>query len=278
MTLTVTINDDFNLEKICESGQIFRMKKDAKCSKRPVYTLISGNSILKISKLENNKYSLSCSENEFKKTWHPFFNLERNYAQIRNELAGKNEFIDMCLDYGRGLRILTQDPWEMIITFIISQRKSMPAIATCIEALCTSFGNKISINEEQESFYAFPSAEKISMLSEKELLQCGLGYRAEYVLDAARKVSSGWLSIEECKNLPDEKLFSKLCEVRGIGPKVANCIMLFGFGRTSCAPIDVWISRIIEEEFAGKNPFPAFGSYAGIVQQYMFFWKTQHKK
>lgn len=370
MTSVIKITDDFDLEKIRCSGQIFRMKKVAVDGgahhahhAHHAYTLINGSNILQIQELESSsavstegtasaakiidapsnkvlkaseltsrEYLISCSQDEFKKIWHPFFDLGRNYVQIRKQFSGKNDFIDDCLSFGRGLRILKQDPWEMIVTFIISQRKSMPAIATCVEKLCAAFGDRISFeraqgaavlggsaqcgsaqysaaqcntaqsrstqcssaqsdsaqnkaaqkntaqnHSNQNNFYTFPSAEKLAALSEDTLLKCGLGYRAAYVLDAARKVNSGELSIKECKDLPDEELFSKLCEIRGVGLKVANCIMLFGFGRTSCAPIDVWISRVIDQEFAGTNPFPTFGSYAGIIQQYMFFWKTQHK-
>ena len=345
MTSVIKITDDFDLEKIRCSGQIFRMKKVAVDGgahhahhAHHAYTLINGSNILQIQELESSsavstevtasaakiidapsnkvlkaseltsrEYLISCSQDEFKKIWHPFFDLGRNYVQIRKQFSGKNDFIDDCLSFGRGLRILKQDPWEMIVTFIISQRKSMPAIATCVEKLCAAFGNKIFFERAQGAavlggsaqcgsaqysaaqgiavlsgsaqgdLYTFPSAEKLAALSEDTLLKCGLGYRAAYVLDAARKVNSGELSIKECKDLPDEELFSKLCEIRGVGLKVANCIMLFGFGRTSCAPIDVWISRVIDQEFAGTNPFPTFGSYAGIIQQYMFFWKTQHK-
>lgn len=325
MTSVIKITDDFDLEKIRCSGQIFRMKKVAVDGgahhahhAHHAYTLINGSNILQIQELESSsavstevtasaakiidapsnkvlkaseltsrEYLISCSQDEFKKIWHPFFDLGRNYVQIRKQFSGKNDFIDDCLSFGRGLRILKQNPWEMIVTFIISQRKSMPAIATCVEKLCAAFGDRISFDRAlnaaalgdgaQEYFHTFPSAEKLAALSEDTLLKCGLGYRAAYVLDAARKVNSGELSIQECKDLPDEKLFSKLCEIRGVGSKVANCIMLFGFGRTSCAPIDVWISRVIDQEFAGTNPFPTFGNYAGIIQQYMFFWKTQHK-
>ena len=345
MTSVIKITDDFDLEKIRCSGQIFRMKKVAVDGgahhahhAHHAYTLINGSNILQIQELESSsavstegtasaakiidalsnkvlkaseltsrEYLISCSQDEVKKIWHPFFDLGRNYVQIRKQFSGKNDFIDDCLSFGRGLRILKQDPWEMIVTFIISQRKSMPAIATCVEKLCAAFGDRISFERAQSAavlggsaqcgstqysaaqgiavlsgstqgdLYTFPSAEKLAALNEDTLLKCGLGYRAAYVLDAARKVNSSELSIQECKDLPDEELFSKLCEIRGVGSKVANCIMLFGFGRTSCAPIDVWISRVIDQEFAGTNPFPTFGSYAGIIQQYMFFWKTQHK-
>ena len=266
MSTVVTVEDDFDLEKIRLSGQIFRMTKEGED-----YRLIHGNHQLKIQQENDSKFLVSCSKEEFEQLWQPYFDLGRNYADIRRKFKGQNAFVDMTLDFGRGLRILRQDPWEMIVTFIISQRRSMPAIATAVDKLCTLYG------EDCGEFFSFPTAEKLCSLTENDIRECGVGYRAPYILDAANKVVSGELSLEVCKNLPDDDLFNKLCEIKGVGTKVANCIMLFGFARTSRAPVDVWIERVITEEFAGKNPFPTFGEYAGIIQQYMFYWKTQNK-
>ena len=267
MNTIITIEDDFDLEKIRLSGQIFRMTKEG-----DEYCVIHGNHALKISQKSGSKFAVSCSKTEFEQVWQPYFDLNRNYAEIRKSVSGQNSFVDMTLDFGQGLRILHQDSWEMIVTFIISQRRSMPAIATAVDKIARFFG------EDCGDFYAFPTAEKFCSLCENDIRECGVGYRAPYILDAASKVASGELSLDVCESLPDEDLFNKLCEIKGVGKKVANCIMLFGFARTARAPVDVWIERVIQQEFAGRNPFPTYGNHAGIIQQYMFYWKTQHRK
>ena len=270
MNTVVTINDDFDLEKIRLSGQIFRMAR-LETEGEPEYTLIRGHSQLKIKQVDKHDYCVNCTDEEFRKLWQPYFDLQRSYAEIRERFKGENDFVDMTLDFGQGLRILRQDPWEMIVTFIISQRRSMPAIATAVDKLCTLYGEDCGL------FYSFPTPEKICRLTENDIRVCGVGYRAPYILDAANRVVAGDVSLSACEEMSDEGLFAKLCEIKGVGTKVANCIMLFGFGRTARAPIDVWIERVIDQEFAGKNPFPNYGEYAGIIQQYMFFWRTQNK-
>lgn len=272
MAATITISDDFDLEKIRKSGQCFRVIRcDGEGS--PIFSVVSKNHYLEMSSSASgaDKWKISCSKKEFSDFWVPYFDLDRSYEVIRNQAQCDNAFLNEALDFGCGLRILKQDPWEMIITFIISQRRSMPAIATAVEKICHCFG------ENNGNFYEFPSAEKFASLNEAELRDCGIGYRAPYVLDAARRVASGDTDLDACASMADDELFSELCKIKGVGTKVANCIMLFGFSRFASAPVDVWIQRVIDKEFAGKNPFPAFGDVAGIIQQYLFFYITQTK-
>lgn len=180
-------------------------------------------------------------------------------------------FLTQAEQAGRGLRILRQDPWEMLITFIISQRKNIPAIRQAVEKLAVLYGHPV-----KEMLFTFPTPEELGSASEADLRAAGLGYRAPYVKDAADKVLSGELDLEALGKLDDEALFEKLMTVKGVGKKVANCICLFGFGRTSRAPVDVWIERAISL-CGGVDPFPAFGEYAGIMQQYAFYYMTHQK-
>ena len=271
MSTIIKIEDDFDLEKIMYSGQVFTLKKEESGKEEPLYSVFSGNHFLKIRETSSETYEVSCSREEFDSFWANYFDLNRNYSKLRASLFGKNDFLDESLKFGKGLRILRQDPWEMIVTFIISQRRSMAAIRCAVAKIVKMFG------DERDDFVHFPSPETLARASSADVRACGVGYRAEYIIDAAQKVLSGEISISECEKLSDEDLFLKLCEIKGVGEKVANCIMLFGFGRTSRAPVDVWIKRVIDEAFNGKNPFPDYGDVAGIVQQYMFYWKTQHK-
>ena len=174
--------------------------------------------------------------------------------------------------HSRGIRVLRQDEWEMLVSFIISQRKSIPAIRRAVELLSERFGERLG-SDSEGPVYAFPTAEALCCAGEQALQECGLGYRTRYVLHAAQQAAEGTLDLKKLASLPDEALFARLMELDGVGKKVANCVCLFGYGRVGRVPVDVWIERLIRDEFAGQDPFPQFGLEAGIVQQYLFFYK-----
>ena len=263
--MRIEIKDDLDLEKIKESGQAFRISKDDK----GVFRFITGGDVLYISKAGKDACEISCSKDKWDSLWHDYFDLDRNYSGLRDELRGKNRFIDECMEYGKGIRILRQDPFEMLITFIISQRKNIPAISASVEKLCESFGKRIS--SEGEDVFLFPTPEALARATDDELKACSLGYRAPYVACAARMVSDGELDLEALYTMSDEEVFDRLIKVYGVGKKVANCICLFAYARVGMVPVDVWIGRAIDERFGGESPFESFGEYAGIIQQYVFY-------
>lgn len=267
--MQVTIKDDFDLEKIIDSGQCFR----GKCLEDGSYRFISGDSViyLRPKDREAGVYTVSCDQESWETIWFPFFDLERCYSEIAVLESGKHEFVDQAIAHGRGVRLLRQDPWEMLLTFIISQRKSIPAIIKSVEALSEKYGHDIVT--EQERLKAFPSPEEMKEATAEELAACGLGYRVKYILDAIQKVNSGELNLKAIAKLPDDVLLEKLQAVMGVGIKVANCIALFAYGRTACVPVDVWIFRAIEKECGGISPFSLYGENAGIIQQYIFYYE-----
>lgn len=271
----VQITDDFNLSKIADCGQCFRARKLDDGSVR----YISGEDVLLIREDAPHRFQVSCTGEEWETVWSRYFDLSRNYSRIRdiceNEFAEEEpetaDFLHAAAEAGRGLRILRQDPWEMLVTFIISQRKNMPAIASAVEKLSDLYGHTLS-----EGLCTFPAPDELIQAEERDLRAVGLGYRAPYIRDATEKVLSGELDLEAMKNLDDDELFEKLMTVKGVGKKVANCICLFGYGRTGRSPVDVWIERAIEK-CGGVDPFPRFGEYAGIMQQYVFYYMTHNK-
>ena len=267
--MQVTIKDDFDLEKIIDSGQCFR----GKCLEDESYRFISGDSAIYIRSedREAGVYTVSCDQKSWETIWFSFFDLERCYSPTPVSESGKHEFVDQAIAHGRGVRLLRQDPWEMLLTFIISQRKSIPAIIKSVEALSEKYGHDIVT--EQERLKAFPSPEEMKDATEEELAACGLGYRVKYILDAIKKVNSGELNLQAIAELPDDILLEKLQAVMGVGIKVANCIALFAYGRTACVPVDVWIFRAIEKECGGVSPFSLYGENAGIIQQYIFYYE-----
>ena len=265
---TVQIRDDFDPDKILESGQCFRPRKQAE----GWYRFVSGRQLLYLRPLRSGTYTVRCEPGAWEPFWHGYFDLGRSYAALRGKLDSRNDFLQRAMEYGRGIRVLRQDEWEMLVSFIISQRKSIPAIRRAVELLSERFGERLG-SDSEGPVYAFPTAEALCCAGEQALQECGLGYRTRYVLHAAQQAAEGTLDLKELASLPDEALFVRLMELDGVGKKVANCVCLFGYGRVGRVPVDVWIERLIRDEFAGQDPFPQFGLEAGIVQQYLFFYK-----
>ena len=258
-------NPDFNIRKIAESGQCFRLK--------PVpsggYVLVARGRVLHLTDTPEGA-ALDCSQAEFDAVWRDYFDLATDYAEIRAQADPGDAFLKRACDYGTGIRMLRQDPWEMLVSFIISQRKNIPAIQYCIEALCSRYG--APIESAGERFFAFPSAQTLAALDESHFLACSLGYRAKYVLAAARMVAAGTLDLSAIASCSDEALYAALLAVPGVGEKVANCVMLFGYHRLARFPRDVWINRIEEREYGGVFPTERYHDTAGALQQYIFYY------
>ena len=258
-------NPDFNIRKIAESGQCFRLK--------PVpsggYVLVARGRVLHLTDTPEGA-ALDCSQAEFDAVWRDYFDLATDYAEIRAQADPGDAFLKRACDYGTGIRMLRQAPWEMLVSFIISQRKNIPAIQYCIEALCSRYG--APIESAGERFFAFPSAQTLAALDESHFLACSLGYRAKYVLAAARMVAAGTLNLDAIASCSDEALYAALLAVPGVGEKVANCVMLFGYHRLARFPRDVWINRIEEREYAGAFPTERYPDSAGALQQYIFYY------
>ncbi len=247
---------------IMDSGQCFRM---VRLTENTVETVALGRRVA-VTALGGGNFSFDCSPDEYERLWKPYFDLDTDYGELLAAAPRGDAFLARALAAGEGLRILRQDPWETLCAFILSQRKNLGAIRACVEALCGRFGEPVEGTERK----AFPTPERLAALSACEAGTCGLGYRTPYLMDAAQKVASGLLDLPALGRLPDAALFERLLSIHGVGVKVADCVMLFGYHRLSRAPVDVWIQRVIEEEYGGASPFSAFGEYAGVYQQYLF--------
>jgi len=256
---------DFNIRKIAESGQCFRLNENADGG----YTLVAKGRVLRLRDTADG-CQIDCTQREFDAVWRDYFDMDTEYAAIRAGVDPGDAFLVRACDYGAGIRMLRQEPWEMLVSFIISQRKNIPAIKFCVEALCSRYGEPIESNGER--FFAFPSAERLAQLDEAHFLACSLGYRAKYVLSAARMIASGALDLSAITALDDAKLFDALLTVSGVGEKVANCVMLFGYHRLDRFPRDVWINRIEAREYGGAFPTERYPDTAGILQQYIFYY------
>ncbi len=262
--MKIVIDDDFDLKKIEESGQCFRVSEP----EDGTWRFICPDGVLYIRKTGDSEYEVSVSKEDWERIWIPYFDLGRNYEEIRRLIPGEDGFMRRAAEYGKGIRVLRQDPWEMLITFIISQRKNIPAITKSVELLCDMFGKEVP----KEGIKLFPTPKQLSSATEEDLNLCKLGYRTPYVLDAIEKVNNGDIDLCKLTGLGDEELFEELKRIRGVGDKVANCICLFAYGRTSLVPVDTWIARIIDLEYNGKNPFTRYNTNGGIMQQWAFYY------
>lgn len=282
--MIINIEDDFDLKKIAHSGQCFRVRELDKDTFRFVtkekYVTITNldcNSndgsvnmpSLRDSK-QNHRLEISCSEAEWNNVWRDYFDLDTNYSSIRDMIPADDKYLQNAASLGCGIRILRQDPFEMLISFIISQRKSIPAIKKSVETLCKLYGSKSETYHDEE-LYFFPTPSSMKNATRQELQGCGLGYRLPYITQAVDRVICGEIDLISLNSLSDEDLIDTLKSFYGVGDKVANCVALFAYHRLGLAPIDTWINKVIDTNYNGKNPFLQYGEYAGVMQQYMFY-------
>ena len=255
------ITSDIDIAKTLDCGQAFRFSESD-----GVWRGVAMGRALSLTQ-EGNKITLfDVKEEEFNSLWRGYFDLDRDYEMIKSSVSS-NEILKKATDFSDGIHILRQEPWEAVCSFIISANNNIPRIKGIISRLCENFGFKIA-----DGLFTFPSAERIAALTLDDLAVIKSGFRAKYILDAAQKFSSNQIDVEALYTLPIDEARNKLMTIKGIGPKVADCALLFGWGRVECFPVDVWIRRAMNH-FFGENGLPSEAvEYAGIVQQYLFYW------
>jgi len=261
---------NFNVKQIADSGQCFRMN----LIEKDKYSLIAYDKYLELSQIDDETVKLSCSEDEFKDIWIDYFDLNYDYGKIIQLLSdGEDPFLRKITDFGKGIRILQQEPFEAMISFIISQNKNIPAIKSCIEALCSRYGEpKVSTVENNNTYYAFPTPYALAQAESTDLLQLKTGYRDQYIIRASQAVMEGLIDFNYLKKCDSTEALKVLKSVHGIGDKVANCILLFGLHHIEAFPVDVWIKKVLEEIYHNDFPLEKYDGFAGIVQQYMFYY------
>lgn len=245
-----------------ECGQCFRFNR----LNEQEYELFAQDRRLNI-KRENGGWLFSdIDETEFTDKFLPYFDLERDYAAIIESFSFDDN-VTKAASFGNGIRIFRQDPWETLISFIISQNNNIPRIKKIIESLCRLLG------EEINGFYRFPAAERILEAGIEGLAPIRSGFRAKYIIDAASKVVSGEISLEAIKSMDYASALDELKKIKGVGDKVANCVLLFGFGFFEAFPVDVWVKRVISKYYGEAFDVKLLGSNAGIAQQYLFYYE-----
>lgn len=226
---------------------------------------VAGGYYLKIAKNDNGDIVFyDTSREAFENFWVHYFDLDKDYNEICQRLKG-DKLVSQAIDEYYGIRILNQEPWEALCSFVISQQNNIKRIKQLVNKICTKYGKEIMPN-----VYAFPTPNELAKASEDELRELGLGYRAEYLTLLSNAVANGEIDLEKIKAMPTDDARNELKKIRGVGSKVANCAMLFGMEFYDCVPVDTWINKALKYYPDGLPE--CFCGIEGIAQQYLFHW------
>lgn len=258
--------NNFDIQKICYSGQCFRMKE----LEENTYEIIAYDTYVKVSQ-QGKELTFTCSEEEYESIWKEYFDLQEDYDSIMGLVPMEDSYMKKAIQKGYGIRILKQDLWEIIISFLISQQNNIPRIKKSIQMLCERYGEK-KMNAQKEIYHTFPKPEAFIDVSEEELKVCNLGYRDKYILRTAREVVEGKISLEAIKRLSYEEAKKELLKLYGVGVKVSECICLYGLHHLEAFPIDTHIQNVLKENYPEGFPFDIYGKYSGVLQQYAFYY------
>lgn len=269
---------DFNLHHIFDCGQCFRWNMCPDGS----YEGVAKGRALKISQVEDDVILHDISVEEFENIWYDYFDFSKDYGKIKEELS-EDEILKKAIPFGEGIRILKQELFETVISFIISASNNIPRIKKIVESLCENFGEKISYMGK--TFYTFPDCKTLSQLSIEDLSVIKAGFRDKYIKAAAEAFANNEISDAVFAELSTDEAKKVLQSMYGVGSKVADCILLFGLSRTDSFPVDVWVKRIMETLYLGKETKNAeiekyglskFGKLSGLAQQYLFFYGREN--
>lgn len=273
--------DSFVISQTLECGQCFRFN----CIGPENYVVIAFGKVLNIYQIGDSIIFSNTTEDDFKNIWCRYFDFDRNYSEIKKSISENDEILTKAVEYAPGIRILNQERFECLISFIISQNNRIPMIKKVIENISRKYGKYIDTFEDVE-YYAFPTPEELAQADEAGLMECKTGFRAKYIIDAVSRVLNGEIKLD-ADDMSTDELRNMLMTIKGVGPKVADCTMMFSFGRCETFPTDVWVKRIMSElYFDGREASvkeihqkadECFGEYAGYAQQYLFNYARQFK-
>lgn len=270
---------DFNPKHIFECGQAFRWYKEEDGS----YTAIHRGKVVNVKKDQNDIIFSNTDRDDFQDIWYDYFDLGRDYKKIKKELS-KDPILKKAVKFGQGIRILNQEPFEMIISFIISANNQIPRIKKAIELISQNYGEFIGIINNKE-YYSFPKVEALTNIEENELREISrVGYRAKYIINTSKMIHSGEIDLSELASTPRKEAKEILMQLPGVGPKVSDCILLFAFDKNEAFPVDVWIGRIMKHFYVDEKTKlkdisiyadDKFKDLAGFAQQYLFYYARE---
>lgn len=266
--------DNFSLAQICQSGQCFRMKPEDAEGIR--YSLIAGDRYLEV-KQQGNECTFYCEPEEFEDFWKVYFDLKRDYAECIARINPRDSYLVKAAAFGSGIRILRQDLWEMIVTFLISQQNNIVRIRRCIQNICEAYGAE-KTDIRGRTYYGFPKPEALAGLDEDALKACNLGYRSKYVVRAARSVVTGAIDLKAVEQLSYRKARQELLKLFGVGEKVADCICLFALHHLQAFPMDTHMIQALNAHYKRGFPNRRYKDIKGIMQQYIFYYELFGEK
>lgn len=287
--------EDFEPKHIFENGQMFRwtVKDDE-------YTIVVDKYVSKIKKLNldeiknlSQQHDLDLDSessvvrlqnagdiNDYHQFWHHYFDMDRDYAALRKEFSAIDDYLKKATEFSVGLRVLNQDFWEMVISFIISANNNISRIKNSVSKLSELAGEKLA-EIDGVTHYKFPTAKALAQLTPDELSKfAGVGYRAPYIIESAKMIDEGQVNLDQIRTMPYEDAHKEIMRLPGVGPKVADCILLFGDAREIAFPVDTWVIKVMNEYYLGKEKnnkkikaygLEYFGQKAGLAQQYLFY-------
>ncbi len=278
---------DFDLDHIFDCGQCFRWARSEDGS----YTGTAYGRIVRMVWDPAKQMLRICgaTPEDFENVWRRYLDLDRDYGEIKTYLAEKDTVIQAAIGFGSGIRILNQEKWETVLSFLISQNNNIPRIRKCIDSVAETLGEKIGTYDGKD-YYSLPFPEVLAEASLEDLAPCRLGYRAKYLIETARLVQEEGVDVLESLGQPEvtaDDARQSLCRYSGVGPKVANCISLFSMGKIDSFPIDVWVRKVMNRLYGieEKNvkamadlAAERFRPYGGIAQQYLFYYITHHRE
>ena len=284
--------ENFDLSDIFDCGQCFRFNKVNKNIENDFEGVAFGKYLRVYQK--DDKIYFDTTPEDFNNIWRNFFDIDRDYKKIFDMLREKDDVLKKASDFCPGMRIIKQEPFECLISFIISANNNIPRIKKTIERLCENFGepvgagssrprNRTNVNLGRENpaptMYTFPSAEKIANLSLNDLEVIKSGFRAKYIHGAAKKVANGEINLDLVYDMTLDEGSEYLQWLKGVGVKIAACVLLFAYNKLESFPIDVWIKKVLEKyyskDFPDFSPFDYFGEYAGIAQEYLYYYERK---
>lgn len=277
-------SNSFELKDIFECGQCFRWNKEEDNS----YTGIFRNNVINVQKKENDIYFKGICNGNIKETVEYYFDLDRDYDKLKQQLSLIDENMKISTEYGKGIRILNQDLWETIISFIISANNNIPRIKGIIERLSEKYGTKLNWNGK--TYYTFPTPEQLKNATTQDFRSLGLGFRDIRLFETTKMILEKQVDLNSLYNEEDtKKVREELLRLSGVGPKVADCILLFSdLKRFDVFPIDVWVRRVMNELYIKNDDETKvskkeieklanmkFGNIKGLAQQYLFYWRRE---
>ena len=271
---------DFNIQQIFECGQCFHFEKIDHME----YAAVAYGKLLRIKQEDDRVIMYNTSVDEYNSIWREYFDMDTDYELIKSRLKSTCEELEPAIDEKSGVRILRQEFVEILLSFIISQNKQIPHIKQIVSTISKEYGELLGEINGKE-YYSFPDLEILSQITEDDFRRMKTGFRAPYLCDAIKHLRE-WRGVKDFSGLSYEEAKEKLLEIKGVGDKVANCVLLFGLGYTSAFPVDVWIKRIMEHLYFKKDTpkdkiikfaEEKYGKYGGYAQQYLFYFARDGK-